>query len=690
MTRSAVATLFLAVSSRAGADNVMYPDWSGGAGTCLNSTLVPASNYLFITANNYLEATLVSCCTRYYPNTAYNDCITGGGGTVTGSGEYYALWTDNPPRCAADCATTAGPQCGGLLGPGQQASYATAEQCCASHYGSLNQEYCVEISGGGTWGGTGKFYLDSSENICVKDCDGSAPCGGVVKENWVSLYNTIEDCCSNKLSSLPQAHCVSQSTPGSTGTNLWFVSHSDNICKKDCEGSGSECGNYVNGELDDTAASCCSDQLSWIADQEYCKSRSDPATYGVNGEPYTGKWFVDYNEAVCFKDCATSSGDPACADIEGGNKHGPSTPLYASESICCETKLGWLDKDSCETASVSGAALSSSVAAATGTLKWYADYSSAKRCVMDCPKSSSTPCNGVVDTSVSKYDSVDVCCSTRFGWYQKDLCKAISEGAGTGSTGKWYVDYQNEACVQDCAEGGGVACAGNPESFSEPLYDNAKACCSAKLGYVGAACENKSQNGASSPTVGTDQWHPDYTGKKCVKDCATGAGTGCNGILKQTNGVKMFDTAAACCSGAFNWINKDVCEARSNGSGHSNLFYPDQSKAICMQDCTGGTPCGGAPKDLSVPMYTDIASCCKTSIGWQNANKCAQTPESESGTEEYYISWTLKKCVKNCPTSQGGACGGLAENWDGLFGSSSTCCSQPYFSWMPAKDCLKS
>ena len=89
----------------------------------------------------------------------------------------------------------------------------------------------------------------------------------------------------------------------------------------------------------------------------------------------------------------------------------------------------------------------------TGTSKWYADYASTKRCVLDCKDSAN--CGGIVANTagVSLYDDAAQCCAAKFGWYTQELCAAISNNGGVGSTGKWYPRFDKNACVQDCPKG---------------------------------------------------------------------------------------------------------------------------------------------------------------------------------------------------------------------------------------------
>jgi len=668
-----------------------YPDWSTGSGTCFNKNETATDNFLFANDgdhdNLYLEETLNDCCARYYPNTEFTDCIEGGGGTVTGTDKWYAWWTQTPQRCAQDCAVSDSNACGGILGPGVGTTYDSVAECCAAHFGRYQQDYCAAISNGAEYLGGGKYYLDNSEHICVQDCEGAAPCGGIVTQSYISMYDTIAECCSAKLPSLDADFCEAQTNPAIGATNKWFVE--GNICMKDCTGTGDECGSAnAYDTLYDTAAECCAAKLGW-ATKEYCESRSDPATYGVAGAAYTGLWYEDYQKNACVQDCATNSNAPACS----GSLDSPSIKLYTDARTCCTTKFSWLGADVCETTSTTGQDYE-----ATGSSRWYGDYSAAKRCVMDCPSDSAAPsCGGVVSNraGVTFFDDVTDCCANKFQWYQQDLCKALSEvGPGnSATTNLWYFKSgDNKRCVQDCPTAtASPQCAGNPTNFGEPMYDSAEDCCSAKLAWIDKdQCKVQSESGSDS-SVASNKWYADYGAKGCAQDCESSQGGGCTGVVSSTTGLAMFDDVEDCCADRFGYMDEALCKAKSDGSGHSGKYYPDQGKGVCHQDCatSSGGLCKGSPSDTAVPMYDTVTACCSGSVGWMSEAVCTQVPASEQGTDEWWINWQLRKCVKNCDGSTG-SCGGLANSWDPLFSSASTCCSQPAFTQVEFDDCQKS
>jgi hypothetical protein len=394
---------------------------------------------------------------------------------------------------------------------------------------------------------------------------------------------------------------------------------------------------------------------------------------------------------VCVKDC-NDSADPACDN----SLKDASMQLFNDASSCCSSKLGWIDGTLCTTVSTTGAA-----AAQTGTSKWYADYASSKHCVLDCKDATvDQNCGGIVPNTagVGLYDSAEACCSAKFGWYNQDLCKQLSLGNGVAQTGDWYVSYGDNACVQDCTKGSAPSCGGNPTDWGTPMFDTAAACCSSKLAWTNQdACKSKSENGADAPVTGTEKYHANWSGSKgqCGRDCKEGTADGCTGIISGNDWVDtLYDTPEECCSAKYNWVAKELCVAKTTGAnnGYTNYFYPKQGENICVQDCPKGQndKCGGAPTDMGARMYKTIESCCSSSVGWAPKDKCEQVPEALQGTNEWYISWKLNKCVKNCATSQGSQCGGIAEAWDNKFGSSSACCAQPAFAWKERKDCVKS
>jgi len=683
MTKFALAfpLLFAGVAKA----NSWYPSWSSGERTCKDHTVNPTSNtWLLIPANGYLEPNLQVCCERYFQGSEYNDCISGGGGTLTPTNKFYPAWDQSPHTCAKDCAEGGtDPSCGGILGPGVGTTYTTVEACCAKHFSDQIEGYCVAMTNGATYAGSNEWYLDASENICVKDCETGTSCGGVVIGSWVTLYSDVAACCAAKLPSINSVFCEAQSTGGTTAavTNLWHVSGS--TCKKDCAGTGDECEAATSYDtLYDTAAECCTKGLAWVK-EDYCKTRSDPATHGVSATPFSHKWFVDYEEHLCKKDCDTSS-DPAC-DTSATK----DTILYDDAAACCKAKLNYLDEDTCAASSIGGTA-----AGPVGNSKWYADYSiSPARCVKNCAVGAMN-CQGILETTagVTFYDDVETCCEKKFSWYNPIACMVKSTYDGDGFTLKFYADYGTSTCVMDCPDDGtappGAPCGGSPDDLSTQLFDTAEKCCKEKLSWINEdVCQG---NSLSSTNGATHKWLVDYSEKRCVKDCAvTATDPDCAGIEENKDGLELFDTNELCCKGKLGYINELLCVARSNEPGmrHTGKFYPDQGEGVCKQDCpTTGGACAGAPTDLSTPLYDTAEACCKGSVGWVDSDSCQQISSSSSvaSTDKYHVDYSNNKCVKDCAVNAADPdCDGIVENKANveLFATRDLCCKNK-LSWI--------
>jgi hypothetical protein len=647
-----------------------------GAATCYHTTEEPNSGLYY--------SSLATCCHQHYTDDdRYNTCIEDAGGTLTGSDKWYVDWSRTPDSCSQDCAEDHSAGCGGYLSPHTtKTKYNTAEECCAAHFQSNNPAYCAAISAAdASYAGSGEYYLESSEQLCVKDCVSGADCGGLLTHK-MNLYATVEACCAAELSYIDADICKVQSTEGLDGTNKWFVENS--ICRKDCVGSGPECssaGRYTT--LYDTVDACCNGAgVSWL-DDDYCKSRSDPDNTLTTPKGYTDKWYVKWSAMACAKDC--DSADAACEPLSA------NAVLHDTAAACCSAHLGSVDSDACEQASTDGVA--SGDAQVTGTGKFYADYGSVQRCVADCDSGSGANCGGVAprNAGVTLFDTAKECCSQKFGWYQQDLCEVLTESAGEGHTDLWYADQGKGVCYKDC-DGSDASCNGHPSDYSQALYTDAEKCCTSKLGWINKdTCVSKSSNGPNAPAVGSNKWFVNWQTNMCDKDCDSSAPE-CRGINDDAY-ITMYDDAAACCGAHFSYINKDLCVARSMGSTSGSLkFYPDQGAGKCYQDCptTGGGLCNGPPKDLASRMYDTAEDCCTSSVGWADKATCAGASASALATDEYWINWQERKCVKNCPTSDGAECGGIAKSWNPLYSSVNSCCSQPAFNGVPKKDCAKS
>ncbi|KAL7526462.1 hypothetical protein ACHAXR_003615 [Thalassiosira sp. AJA248-18] len=275
------------------------------------------------------------------------------------------------------------------------------------------------------------------------------------------------------------------------------------------------------------------------------------------------------------------------------------------------------------------------------------------------------------------YDSLEACCTRYYSGWNEPKCL---HSAGTGL---WHVDYSLERCVTDCGEeGAGATCGDGPAPISTQLYGDPRECCKAQLAWVYIEfCENESL--MNNCYAGTGKFYDgNHDDGWCVRDCdpAADGDTTCGGIVDAT-WVRLYDPAEGCCAAEFDWIENELCAVRSRGTV-SDKYWPDQDNSKCVKDSV--TPA----TDLDVPLFDTAEACCTARIGWEALPNCIADAEGvpAQGTGKFYIDWVLEMCVKDCEVGTGSGCGGIAEKFEELHESASSCCDE--IPWIDRNDCL--
>lgn len=129
------------------------------------------------------------------------------------------------------------------------------------------------------FGGTGKYY--QGNDVCVRDClpsaghDTAVSCGGIVGDSYVTLYEELEGCCSNKVGWKSLSECMSDSMGSvntAQGSRKYYVDWSryPARCVLDC-GDGERCGGLASPweELFDSSYDCCQIISTWV-DRKDC------------------------------------------------------------------------------------------------------------------------------------------------------------------------------------------------------------------------------------------------------------------------------------------------------------------------------------------------------------------------------------------------------------------------------------
>jgi len=190
-----------------------YPDFVNNVGFCANGGGQP--NYMNNSPTIWLSATLAACCTKH---NSYNEaaCL----GTSSGSSTTTTTTTGATPIGWYPAWHTegAGSMCknDGLQKPymtDNPTTYisSTLDACCKKYYnwdGEVN--VCIAKSGGTSMvTGTNKWYKRSEDWICVQDCVGPSPCGGLAASWEEASYATRKACCNT----LYNADCMTITIP---------------------------------------------------------------------------------------------------------------------------------------------------------------------------------------------------------------------------------------------------------------------------------------------------------------------------------------------------------------------------------------------------------------------------------------------------------------------------------------------
>ena len=159
-----------------------------------------------------------------------------------------------------------------------------------------------------------------------------------------------------------------------------------------------------------------------------------------------------------------------------------------------------------------------------------------------------------------------------------------------------------------------------------------------------------------------------------------GGDRSCGGIVKEA-WVVLHDTPEDCCTHEYDWIDNDLCAARSTLSP-LNKYWADKTNAKCEDDSVNPTT------DLSAAIYNSIESCCSEGLSWLTEAECLSASGMDStglGTNKYYVDFASEQCSQDC---EGPApCGGLTKQWNILYSTADECCEQIW--WIAKKDCVK-
>lgn len=145
--------------------------------------------------------------------------------------------------------------------------------------------------------------------------------------NQLFIHDDKEDCCKSyfgwKLN-----RCIGSSS-SATGTGKYFPDWEGN--NKGClqDNASNRAPDYIFSSehwVFDTIDECCEVHYSWMESE--CKGTS-----GTGSQ----KWYIDWNDKKCVKDCALTSG----SDCGGYADHFGRANLHTSKADCCKAHMSW-------------------------------------------------------------------------------------------------------------------------------------------------------------------------------------------------------------------------------------------------------------------------------------------------------------------------------------------------------------
>jgi len=280
------------------------------------------------------------------------------------------------------------------------------------------------------------------------------------------------------------------------------------------------------------------------------------------------------------------------------------------------------------------------------------------------------------------YSDLAGCCGRYFAGWNENACNNVN------GSGLWYVSHLLELCVTDCRVGNGQFCGGLAQDISDDLFTDPRSCCNADLPWrfiehcEAFSLQNTCYRGTMLYHRGDNEGDP-VKSNVCVRDCdpVRENDLSCGGLIEDTY-IELWTTAEECCAIHHEWMNPEICAARSNVVP-LNKWWPDETNSLCILDSQTPT------KELSITVYDSTVECCTEAINWLSVAECrARSGDTTilAATNLYYVDWGRERCVQDC---EGDApCVGLgeAQPWDETYETASACCAM--LSWIPRSECF--
>jgi hypothetical protein len=283
------------------------------------------------------------------------------------------------------------------------------------------------------------------------------------------------------------------------------------------------------------------------------------------------------------------------------------------------------------------------------TFLFYPDWSNGGD---GCLNDGNEPDYMAVNPGAYMSSTLDKCCTTYFGW-NYDGCMGLLDD--TCARELWYPDWEgdNVGCLRDGEEP--YYMTANSMAY---LFSSRADCCSEHYEWNYDDCV-----GAAATTSGL--YYPDWTSgdNVCKND-----GNAPDYMVKNPS-YWLHSTLTPCCEANFAW-NLEECTGTTE-TLTSGLYFPDWegTNTGCLND---GTQPDYMSKNPDMWMHATLAECCDENYSW-DLSTCLGGAAA-TGTSKWFMDYDANKCVQDCVGAS--PCGGLAESWDLLYDSQSSCCDE--------------
>lgn len=160
-----------------------------------------------------------------------------------------------------------------------------------------------------------------------------------------------------------------------------------------------------------------------------------------------------------------------------------------------------------------------------------------------CVRDGNAPEYMFYDQSWYLSPTLQKCCEKFYHWDLHE-CLGTSPNYVYEGTNKWYPEWENDTCIQDCE--GASPCGGAAETWND-LYSSREQCCTMRFSWNKEECM-----GSVAVDVGSAKWYVTWDSHTCVQDCV--GASPCGGLADSWE--QLFSSKSNCCDEKLPWVAK--------------------------------------------------------------------------------------------------------------------------------------